>query len=237
MKLISLLSVIIAATAVAAAPAVAAGTREVETARRLHDLRHLRSREKRPSGSISEHQKKKKKKKKKINKKKNRQRSTNLLGPPSLSPFLTMPSGVKIQDLKVGNGKEARNGDIVDVHYIGTLPSGQEFDNSYRRGTSFSFPLGAGRVIKAWDEALVGMKEGGKRLIVAPPDTAYGSRGGFVIPPGATLTFVVEMQRVSPRRKRNLVQRNQKQAGAWYKSKHAVEAAMRAAENEVPRRT
>ena len=107
-------------------------------------------------------------------------------------PRLTA-SGLKITDLEVGDGAEAGSGQTVVVNYRGTLESGKEFDSSYGRGP-FSFPLGAGRVIKGWDEGVAGMKVGGKRKLVVPPDLAYGSRGaGGVIPPNATLVFEVEL--------------------------------------------
>ena len=103
-------------------------------------------------------------------------------------------SGLKITELSVGDGAEASAGQTVVVHYRGTLENGKQFDASYDRVTPFSFPLGAGRVIKGWDEGVVGMKVGGKRKLVIPPDLAYGSRGaGGVIPPNATLTFEVEL--------------------------------------------
>ena len=103
-------------------------------------------------------------------------------------------SGLKITELSVGDGAEASAGQTVVVHYRGTLENGKQFDASYDRVTPFSFPLGGGRVIKGWDEGVVGMKVGGKRKLVIPPDLAYGSRGaGGVIPPNATLTFEVEL--------------------------------------------
>lgn len=106
----------------------------------------------------------------------------------------THPSGLQLADLEVGSGPEAKAGKTIEVHYRGMLENGQEFDSSYRRGTSFSLPLGFGRVIPGWDEGIQGMKVGGKRLLVIPPHLAYGSRGaGGVIPPNATLTFEVEL--------------------------------------------
>ncbi len=106
-------------------------------------------------------------------------------------------SGLRITDLVVGTGAAASSGHTVVVHYRGTLEDGRQFDASYDRGTPFSFPLGAGRVIKGWDEGVQGMKVGGKRKLVIPPDLGYGTRGaGGVIPPNATLIFEVELLEV-----------------------------------------
>lgn len=108
----------------------------------------------------------------------------------------TTPSGLRITDLALGEGPEARSGQTVVVNYRGTLTNGKEFDSSYGRGP-FSFPLGAGRVIRGWDEGVAGMKVGGKRKLVIPPDLAYGERGaGGVIPPNATLVFEVELLQI-----------------------------------------
>jgi peptidylprolyl isomerase len=101
---------------------------------------------------------------------------------------------LKITDLVVGTGAVAETGKSVTVHYRGTLTDGTEFDSSRKHGAPFSFPLGAGKVIPGWDEGVKGMKVGGKRKLVVPPDMAYGERGaGGVIPPNATLTFEVEL--------------------------------------------
>ena len=123
------------------------------------------------------------------------QTEASALGGPLDAPDTQITaSGLKITELSVGNGAEASSGQTVVVHYRGTLESGKQFDASYDRGTPFTFPLGAGRVIKGWDEGVVGMKVGGKRKLVIPPDLAYGSRGaGGVIPPNATLVFEVEL--------------------------------------------
>jgi peptidylprolyl isomerase len=119
------------------------------------------------------------------------------LGAPlQAAPERVTASGLRITDLVVGEGAEAVAGQAVVVNYRGTLTNGREFDSSYGRGP-FRFPLGGGRVIKGWDEGVAGMKVGGKRKLVIPPDLAYGSRGaGGVIPPDATLIFEVELLEV-----------------------------------------
>ncbi len=109
----------------------------------------------------------------------------------------TTQSGLTITDLVIGDGAEAKPGQNVSVNYRGTLEDGKEFDSSYNRGP-FPFPLGAGRVIKGWDEGVAGMKVGGKRKLVIPPELGYGSRGaGGVIPANATLIFEVELLEVN----------------------------------------
>lgn len=107
-------------------------------------------------------------------------------------------SGLEYEDLKDGTGDEAKAGDTVEVHYTGTLKSnGKKFDSSLDRGQPFSFKLGAGRVIKGWDEGVAGMKVGGKRKLTIPAKLAYGDRGaGGVIPPGADLVFEVELLKI-----------------------------------------
>lgn len=105
----------------------------------------------------------------------------------------TMDNGLKIQDLKVGTGPQAKAGDVVAVNYLGTLQDGTKFDSSYDRGQSFQFLLGSGEVIKGWDIGVAGMKVGGKRKLVIPSDLAYGERRIGPIPPNATLVFEVEL--------------------------------------------
>jgi FKBP-type peptidyl-prolyl cis-trans isomerase FkpA len=111
---------------------------------------------------------------------------------------MTTASGLKIQDSKVGTGATAKAGQTCVMHYTGWLyengAKGQKFDSSLDRREPFEFPLGAGRVIKGWDEGVAGMKVGGKRTLIIPPELGYGARGaGGVIPPNATLMFEVEL--------------------------------------------
>lgn len=106
----------------------------------------------------------------------------------------TTPSGLIIEDLIVGSGDEAVVGRSVTVHYTGWLTDGKKFDSSKDRNDPFEFPLGAGYVIRGWDEGVQGMKVGGTRKLTIPPQLGYGARGaGGVIPPNATLVFEVEL--------------------------------------------
>jgi FKBP-type peptidyl-prolyl cis-trans isomerase len=103
-----------------------------------------------------------------------------------------------IEDITVGSGAEAVAGAFISVHYTGWLFNdgvrGAKFDSSKDRGQPFEFPLGAGHVIRGWDEGFAGMKIGGKRVLTIPPEMGYGARGaGGVIPPNATLQFEVEL--------------------------------------------
>lgn len=104
------------------------------------------------------------------------------------------PSGLQYQDVVTGSGAEATPGQVAVVHYTGWLTDGTKFDSSRDRGEPFSFPLGAGQVIAGWDQGVAGMKVGGRRKLVIPPDLGYGEMGSPpVIPPGATLVFDVEL--------------------------------------------
>ena len=106
---------------------------------------------------------------------------------------------LQIEDIRVGTGAEAKAGQTVSVHYVGTLyDGGKKFDSSRDRGDHFKFPLGAGRVIKGWDQGVAGMKVGGLRKLTIPPHLGYGAAGaGGVIGPNATLVFEVELFGVS----------------------------------------
>ena len=111
-------------------------------------------------------------------------------------------SGLKYIDEKVGTGATAKAGNFVEVHYTGRLKNGTQCDSSVDRGKPFRFRLGAGKVIKGWDEGVAGMKVGGKRKLIIPPALAYGADGvevdgKVIIPPNAELTFDVELLKVS----------------------------------------
>lgn len=98
-----------------------------------------------------------------------------------------------IDDIKFGTGEEVKEGDVVAVHNVGTLQNGQEFDNSRKRGEPFEFKVGGGMVIEGWDKGLLGMKVGGQRVLVIPPEMAYGDQGIGPIPGGSTLVFSIEL--------------------------------------------
>jgi FKBP-type peptidyl-prolyl cis-trans isomerase FkpA len=130
------------------------------------------------------------------------------LWPHSIADFTHRPGGgswlrsaampLQIDDMKVGTGAEAKSGQSVSVHYVGTLTTGSKFDSSRDRGTPFEFRLGAGMVIQGWDQGVAGMKVGGLRKLTIPPELGYGARGyPPVIPANATLVFEVELVSVS----------------------------------------
>lgn len=111
------------------------------------------------------------------------------------------PEGLKYEVLKIGQGQEAKNGDEVLVHYVGTLEDGVKFDSSRDKNKPFNFVLGKGDVIKGWDLGVLGMKVGEIRKLIIPAIIGYGTQGtpGGPIPPNATLIFEVELLGVSPR--------------------------------------
>lgn len=109
---------------------------------------------------------------------------------------ITTDSGLMYVDAMCGEGDEAERGDLVTVHYTGTLEDGEQFDSSRDRGEPFPFVLGAGQVIAGWDEGVEGMRVGGERRLTIPPDLAYGSEGVGPIPPNSTLVFDVELLEV-----------------------------------------
>lgn len=98
-----------------------------------------------------------------------------------------------IDDVVIGSGDVAEEGDTVTVHYIGSLQTGEQFDNSYAKGAPFTFTIGEGRVIKGWEDGLVGMRVGGQRILVIPPELGYGRDGFGPIPKNATLVFAIEL--------------------------------------------
>jgi peptidylprolyl isomerase/FKBP-type peptidyl-prolyl cis-trans isomerase FkpA len=110
---------------------------------------------------------------------------------------VTRPSGLKVEDLRIGEGTAAAPGHQIEVHYTGWVVGGAQFDSSRDRARPFTFRLGTGHVIKGWEEGLVGMKVGGKRKLTIPPALGYGERGaGGVVPPNATLGFEVELLKI-----------------------------------------
>lgn len=109
-----------------------------------------------------------------------------------------LPGGLRIRDIEMGAGDPAERGQVIVVHYTGWLPDGTEFDTSRNHGVPMEVVIGDGRVIPGWDDGIPGMRPGGRRQLVIPPDMAYGADGIGPIPPNATLVFVVELIEVHP---------------------------------------
>lgn len=108
----------------------------------------------------------------------------------------TRPNGLKIQDVKLGSGKEAACGNEVSVNYTGTFRNGKKFDSSYDRNEPFSFTLCKGEVIKGWDQGVLGMRVGGKRKLDIPANLAYGANGSGPVPANSDLLFDVEVMNI-----------------------------------------
>ncbi len=122
------------------------------------------------------------------------QPSGDLATKPTIEPLADLPSDLQVTDIVEGDGEAAKSGDILVVQYVGVdSTSAKEFDSSWEGGEPFPFPLGDGKVIAGWDQGMVGMKVGGRRELVIPPDLAYGEAGSGPIKPNATLTFVIDL--------------------------------------------
>lgn len=104
-----------------------------------------------------------------------------------------LEKGLKIEEIKIGEGPAAEAGQFIRAHYTGILSNGDEFDSSHNRGEPLEFQLGVGQVIEGWDVGMQGLKVGGKRKLTIPPEMGYGSRDMGVIPPNSTLIFDVEL--------------------------------------------
>ncbi len=124
--------------------------------------------------------------------------STDLATKPAVpTPTGTPPAQLITDDVVKGEGKAAATGSHVTVKYVGvSFSNGKQFDSSWDRGSTFDFPLGAGRVIRGWDMGVAGMREGGRRTLVIPPVLGYGERGQGPIAPNETLIFVVDLVKV-----------------------------------------
>jgi len=107
--------------------------------------------------------------------------------------WVTTPSGLKYIDEVVGTGDSPKPGQMVTVHYTGTFDNGTKFDSSLDKGQPYTFPIGAGRVIRGWDEGVMSMRIGGKRRLIVPSNLGYGAEGRPGIPPNATLNFEIEL--------------------------------------------
>jgi FKBP-type peptidyl-prolyl cis-trans isomerase len=111
----------------------------------------------------------------------------------NMDNYITDPSGLKYLDETIGSGPQVKAGDTVTVNYIGTLENGTKFDSSFDRNQPFTTQIGVGQVIKGWDEGIIGMRAGGKRKLIIPPDLGYGNQPAGSIPPNSTLIFEVDL--------------------------------------------
>lgn len=127
---------------------------------------------------------------------------------PQATGTITPSTNLKTEDITVGNGLEARSGQSITVNYIGTLINGKKFDSSYDRKEPYTFTLGAGEVIKGWDQGVVGMKAGGKRRLTIPPELGYGPSANGSIPANSTLIFEIELLTVNGQKTQNNTQPN-----------------------------
>lgn len=109
------------------------------------------------------------------------------------APQTTAPEKLQSKDEKIGTGSAVKSGDTISINYVGTLADGTKFDSSYDRKQPFETQIGVGKVIKGWDEGVVGMKVGGKRKLIIPPSLGYGDQAVGSIPPNSTLVFEVEL--------------------------------------------
>lgn len=121
---------------------------------------------------------------------------------------VTPSANLESEDIKLGSGTEAKNGQLIRVNYLGTLTNGTKFDSSYDRNEPYTFTLGAGEVIKGWDQGVVGMKVGGKRKLTIPAELAYGNQTQGAIPANSTLIFEIELMAVGENANQKITQPN-----------------------------
>ncbi|KND48912.1 MAG: FK506-binding protein 2 [Parcubacteria bacterium C7867-005] len=120
----------------------------------------------------------------------------NQNNPSMQNDSMSLKTGVQVSDVVVGNGDAALAGDVITVHYVGSLTDGKVFDSSLDRKQPITFTLGVGQVIRGWDEGVAGMRVGGRRKLLIAPDYGYGENGIGPIPPSSTLIFEVELLKI-----------------------------------------
>lgn len=101
-----------------------------------------------------------------------------------------------VTDVRLGSGKEVKNGDTIEVHYVGTLQNGQEFDNTRKKGATYKFTVGDSKVLAGWNQGVLGMQQGGQRIIIVPSEMAYGKEGYGPIPGNATVVYAIELLKI-----------------------------------------